>query len=117
MPTASPALSNCFDWRVTQHFHFAQRGLVNSRLDFSRYPCDSKLMWEWGNYVWVNIIVLGLCTIRLLMGVKYINDIGQRYKKLKRRYQQRYEEISEEQHQKRNLENQMQEEAVRSFNL
>ena len=71
------------------------------RVDFSRYPCTERLVWNWNNFVWINLILLILCTVHMLLSIKYISDIGKRYKKLKKRYQERYEAMSETEHQKK----------------
>lgn len=76
-------MTDCFAWIVTQRFHFEHRGLVNLRIDFSRYPCSSNFVWSWNNYIWLNILMLILCTVHMMLSIKYINDIGKRYKKLK----------------------------------
>ena len=65
------------------------------QLDFNRFPCSFGEAIEWNNYGWVSYLVLIFCTIHLLLVIKYINDIGKRYKELKKKYQQQYESFTE----------------------
>ena len=94
-------MTDCFDWLVTQQFHFEHRGLVNLRIDFTRYPCTQSFIWSWNNFLWINFLLLFLCTIHMLLSIKYIHNIGQRFKKLKKRYQESYHQMTENEHEKR----------------
>ena len=40
VPEDSVVESDCYTWKVTQKFNFAQRGIVNVELDYNRYPCQ-----------------------------------------------------------------------------
>jgi hypothetical protein len=65
---------------MSQKFAFEQRGTVISSLDYSRIPCFSGEIFQWNNYGWLHSLVLALCTVHLILIVKYINDIGKRYR-------------------------------------
>jgi hypothetical protein len=75
---------------------FEQRGTVTILLDFNRYACSFGEAVEWNNYGWLNYLVLITTTIHLILVVKYIKDIGKRYKVLKERYKGQYESLSKQ---------------------
>ena len=63
-------------------------------LDYNRFPCYFGEVLEWNNFGWVSILVLFFSTVHLILVVRYINEIGKRFKVLKKRYKYQYERHS-----------------------
>lgn len=63
-------------------------------LAYDRFPCYFGEVLEWNNFGWVSILVLFFSTVHLILVVRYINEIGKRFKVLKKRYKYQYERHS-----------------------
>lgn len=100
IPSSVAFHSHCYEWKLSQKFAFEQRGTVTVQIDFNRFPCTFGEAIEWNNYGWVSYMVLIFCTVHLILVIRYINEIGKRYKVLKKRYQEQYESHSHKEIQK-----------------
>ena len=63
--------SNCYKWKITQHFDYSMHGVVNAVLSTERSTCSGLIISPNSQHMWIGSMVLVLAAISLVTVWKY----------------------------------------------
>ncbi|CDW71109.1 UNKNOWN [Stylonychia lemnae] len=87
IPEEAPATANCYLWEIQQQFNFQDRGYIQLQVQMQRSICSTDYDNPWANMIWIPILNLIFSMISLFLIIKYLSDVVQLYRRMRRKYQ------------------------------
>ncbi len=85
IPITAEVESNCYKWTIIQVFKFTYRSSISLELNFKKSPCGIE-QFSLNRFTWLNGIVFCFSILSMIIQIKYLLSVKERYQKLRSFY-------------------------------